>query len=130
MNKNLELDSLILKENILPSSKIDAELEKLIIETKPEAGTYDTPIEVELIDGNAHLVTYTLDGSVPDEHSTPYTVPIKIRRNKVIRVFAKYSKEDIRKDFEFIIKKPNGFEILSNPSISVYLEEESLWKEK
>ena len=42
------------------------------------AGFYDTPFDLSIDSYSTYKVYYTTDGSVPDEHSTPYTGPIRI----------------------------------------------------
>ena len=56
-------------------------------EASLQAGLYDDvdSISIELITSGNGTVYYTLDGSVPDEESSPYTEPITIQNTTVIR---------------------------------------------
>jgi len=55
----------------------------------PAGGTYSSPVSVVLtattVDSNIH---YTIDGSTPTEASTPYTLPIALSENTVLKAVA------------------------------------------
>lgn len=56
-------------------------------------GFYDQPFELVITDpddicADSAVIRYTLDGSLPTPSSTPYTSPITVRRNTIIRAAA------------------------------------------
>ncbi|MEL7610834.1 MAG: lamin tail domain-containing protein [Bacillota bacterium] len=51
-------------------------------------GIFDGPVSVELSAGSGEAIYYTTDSTTPTKDSTPYTGPIELSKNTVIRAIA------------------------------------------
>lgn len=89
-------------------------------------GIYPDPFSVSFSPEGQGIIVYTLDGSMPDSESLPYTRPIRIKSNRVLRA------RTIKDGFSSSVVTRTYLigESKNLPIVSIALDPVSLWDEE